>query len=128
MSSHIRHGAGAVRPYLHGPVALIQFVKDVFEAEEIERHEFGPESFHVELKVGDSVLVIEAGELPKDVTPWTNSVYVYVKDVDAAYERAMKLEARSIAAPVDKPYQERQAGFRDAAGNTWWVGTYNPES
>ena len=78
----------------------------------------------MELKVGDSVLVVEAGELPPAVEPWTNSVYVYVADVDAAYGTAMQLGAESIAEPVDKPYQERQAGFRDVAGNTWWVAAY----
>lgn len=127
MSKHIRHGIGSVRPYLHGPTSLVTFVTTVFNAEEIERHEFGPESFHVEMKVGDSVLVIEAGELPPDISPWTNSVYVYVPDVDAAYERAVALGAEVISEPVDKPYQERQAGFRDSAGNTWWVGTFKSE-
>ena len=24
----------------------------------------------------------------------------------------------------DKPYGERQCGFTDAGGNTWWVSTY----
>ena len=80
--------------------------------------------FHVELKVADSVLVVEAGELPLAVEPWTNSVYVYVPDVDAAYRTAMQLGAESIAEPADKPYQERQAGFWDAAGNTCWVAAY----
>ncbi|MCG6659794.1 VOC family protein [Halomonas campisalis] len=103
------------------------FVATVFAAEELERHEFGPESFHVEMRVGDAVLVIEAGELPPGVAPWTNALYVYVPDVDAAYERAMALGAEAISEPVDKPYQERQAGFRDMAGNTWWIGTFQAE-
>jgi PhnB protein len=30
----------------------------------------------------------------------------------------------SIAAPEDKPYQERQAGVRDSFGNVWWISTY----
>ncbi|QTF92194.1 VOC family protein [Halomonas sp. BM-2019] len=124
MNEHIRHGMGSVRPYLHGPVSLVTFVATVFDAEELERHAFGPESFHVEMRVGDAVLVIEAGELPPDVAPWTNAIYVYVPDVDAAFERAMALGAEAIARPADKPYQERQAGFRDVAGNIWWIGTF----
>jgi len=47
-----------------------------------------------------------------------------VPDVDAVYARAMGSAARSLAAPEDKPYHERQAGFVDAGGNTWWVSTY----
>lgn len=119
---HIRHGLGSVRPYLHGPVGLIDFVKKVFGAVELERHEFGPESFHVEMRIADSVIVIEAGELPPEVEAWRCSVYVYVEDVDAAYRKAVELGAEPIAEPADKPYGERQAGFLDAGGNTWWVG------
>jgi PhnB protein len=38
--------------------------------------------------------------------------------------RAIELGAKSISAPEDKPYNERQAGFVDAGGNTWWVSRY----
>lgn len=124
MTNHIRHGIGSVRPYIHGPTSLLPFLAEVFGARELERHDFGPESFHAELCIGDSVVAIEAGTLPPGVDAWTNAVYVYVEDVDAAYSRAVHLGAESIAEPTDKPYQERQAGFRDVAGNTWWVGTY----
>lgn len=127
MGNHIRHGVGAVRPYLHGPVGLLQLVVDVFGARETERHQLGPQSFHAEFQIGDSALVIEAGELPAGIEPWTSTVYVYVPDVDAAFRAAMELGAQAIASPTDKPYQERQAGFRDAAGNTWWIATYRPD-
>lgn len=122
--SHIRHGHGSVRPYLHGPVDLPEFIRGVFEAVELERHEFGPQSYHVEMQIGDSVVVIEAGELPEDVKPWQGSVYVYVQDVDAVFARAVNQGAQVLSPIQDKPYQERQAGFVDAAGNTWWIATY----
>ena len=122
--AHVRHGIGSVRPYVHGPVELLDFVKQTFDAVELERHELGPKSFHVEMQIGDSVIVIEAGKLPPDVASWKNSIYVYVKDVEAVYGRALRLGAKPLAQPEDKPYQERQAGFVDAAGNTWWVATY----
>lgn len=124
IQDHIRHGIGTVRPYVHGPASLPEFVKAVFGAAELERHEFGPDSFHVELQVGDSVLVIEAGELPSSVSPWVNAIYVYVTDVDAVFRKAIELGAEPVSEAEDKPYQERQAGFRDSAGNTWWVATF----
>jgi len=126
-SEHVRHGIGAVRPYLYGPVQLLEFVRKTFNAVELERHEFGPESFHVEMQIGDSVVVIEAGELPPEVAPWKGAIYVYVEDVDAVYSRALNLGAKPLAPLEDKPYQERQAGFVDVAGNTWWVATYKPQ-
>jgi len=76
------------------------------------------------LQIGDSLLWIEAGDLPEGIRPWVGSVYVYVQDVDAVYQRALERGARSISAPDDKPYDERQAGFTDVANNTWWVSTY----
>lgn len=123
-AAHVRQGHGAVRPYLYGPIDLPDFVRQVFDAIELERFEFGPKSFHVEMQVGDSTLVIEAGDLPQSVKPWRGSVYVYVPDVDAVHARALSLGATLLAAVEDKPYQERQGGFVDAAGNTWWVATY----
>lgn len=125
-ASHIRHGRAAVRPYLYGPIGLPEFLRQVFGAIELERFEFGPQSFHVEMQIGDSTVVVEAGELPPDVKPWLGSVYVYVEDVDAVHARALSLGAKLLAAVENKPYGERQGGFIDAAGNTWWVATYKP--
>jgi len=98
-------------------------VKDAFHAVEIERHEFGPKSFHIEAQIGDSVIVLEIGDPPSPSgTP--GSIYVYVPDVDDAYRRALERGTSSVAAPDDKPYQERAAGVRDSYGNTWWISTY----
>ena len=124
MSQHIRHGQGSVRPYMHGPFSLIDFIKKVFHADEVERHTFDDQSCHVQFQIGDSALVLEAGKLPKNAAPWPNQIYVYVDDVDTVYQRARELGAQSIAEPEDKPYDERQAGIRDIAGNTWWIATY----
>ena len=73
----------------------------------LERNVDGPTL----LQIGDSLLWVEAGDLPPDVEPWVGSVYVYVPDVDATYARAVQRGARSISAPETKPYGERQAGF-----------------
>ena len=120
---HVRHGFGSVRPYVHGHLDLWDLVKESFGAVEIERHEFGPKSSHIEAQIGDSIIVLETGDPPApEGTP--GSIYVYVTDVDSAYCRAIERGASSVAAPEDKPYQERAAGIRDSFGNTWWISTY----
>ena len=122
--AHVRHGFGTVRPYLYGAYELPAFLVDVFGAQEIERHESEDRrAAHVELAIGDSALVVEAGELPPGVNPTPASVYVYVEDVDAVYRHALEAGAEAIAAPEDKPYGERGCGFA-AYGNTWWVATH----
>ena len=121
---HIRHGFGTVRPYIYGGLDLPDFAQRVFGAVELERHQFSERSFHYEGRIGDSVVVIEAGDLPAHVSGTKASIYVYVDDVDETYARALNLGATSVAEPEDKPYQERSAGFKDTSGNTWWISQY----
>ena len=109
-----------MRPYLHGPIDLPRFLEKTFDAVILEENQDGPTL----LQIGDSLVWVEAGELPPNVTPWVGSVYVYVEDVDTVYARAIELGAKSIAAPENKPYNERQAGFVDTGQNTWWVSRY----
>ncbi|HEU5347760.1 MAG TPA: VOC family protein [Ktedonobacterales bacterium] len=120
--SYIRHGFGAVRPYLYGNTDLPEFVREVFGAEVVERAGYEDQSAHVEMRIGDSVLVIEAGGAHETMT--RAAVYVYVPDVDATYQRALQLGATSVAEPADKPYLDRNAGVKDSFGNTWWIGTH----
>lgn len=119
--THVRHGIGSVRPYMYGGVDLIDFIRETFSAEVIERHPIGG-GFHVEFQIGDSALVLEAGEFGGKKPPC--SIYVYVPDVDAVYERALRAGAESIRKPEDKPYHERSGGVRDSFGNTWYISTY----
>ena len=117
---HVHKGFGSVRPYLHGPIDLPSFLQKTFNAVILDINQDGPTL----LQIGDSLVWVEAGELPSHVEPWVGSVYVYVEDVDKVYARAIELGAKSISALEDKPYNERQAGFVDAGGNTWWVSRY----
>ena len=121
-NKHIRHGIGSVRPYLYGDLKVPELVKHAFGSQELERLPAG-NGYHIEAKIGDSMIVLEAGDPPHpDGT--RASIYVYVEDVDAAYKRALEAGATSVAAPADKPYQERTASVKDTYGNTWWLATY----
>jgi PhnB protein len=113
--THIRNGMGTVRPYVYGPPSMLDFVRETFGAEVVER--MGGE---VGLRLGDSMLALTLGDFPEG----NASIYVYVEDSDAVYERALRAGATSVAEPTDKPYQERQAAVRDASGTTWWISTY----
>jgi PhnB protein len=120
---YIRHGFGTVRPYIYGHLGLDDMIKEAFGALELERHQFGARSFHIEVQIGDSILVLETGDpLPAEATE--GSIYLYVPDVDAVYQRALQCGAKSVAAPQEKPYAERVAGVKDSFGNTWWISTY----
>jgi PhnB protein len=123
---YIRHGFGAVRPYVFGYPDVITLIESAFDAEVLEKLP-APNGFHVEARVGDSVIVLEASDPPpRGGQP--SSIYVYVADVDAVYERAVQGGAESVSPPENKPYDERAAGVRDRFGNTWWIATYRHSS
>jgi PhnB protein len=121
-TKHIRHGVGSVRPYLYGRLDMLELVKRAFGAVELEHLKMG-NGAHVEAKIGDSMIVMEVSDPPHPGGK-PASIYVYVDDVDASYQRALAAGATSVAAPEDKPYQERAAGVKDSFGNIWYIATY----
>jgi PhnB protein len=120
---YVRDGFGSVRPYLYGRLELADFVRSVFGAVELGRYELGDKAFHIEARIGDSVVVLEVSD-PPHPSGKPNSTYVYVEDVDETYQRALKVGATSVREPADQPYEERNAGVLDTFGNTWWIATY----
>jgi PhnB protein len=120
--NHVPHGKGTVRAYVYGRLDLLDFAKQVFDAVEVERNTV-PNGFHVEAQIGDSAIVLAAMDPPyKEATK--ASIYVYVEDVDATYERAIAAGATSLNPPADKPWKGRMGGLKDSFGNIWYIETY----
>lgn len=124
---YIRHGMGAARPYVYGNLDLPAFLTQTFGAVELERAATSANGAHVEMQIDDSIVVLETGEWPTDDAPKPVSIYVYVPDVDVAYQRALACGATGVGEPEEKLYGERGAGVRDSFGNTWWIATYKSE-
>ena len=122
MNRHIRNGVGAVRPFIYGRLDLLDFVPKVFGATELERNRIGG-GFHVQMQIGDSVVVLSAME-PPYAEATRASTYVYVDDVDATYERAIAAGAISLSKPGKRPFHERTASVKDSFGNIWFLATY----
>ena len=117
----LREGFHTVTPYLTAKDVngLVEFTKLAFGAVETFRAEMGPGHFHIEVRIGDSMVMIGGGP---DVSPATGMIYLYVDDVNAAYKRALYAGATSIQEPGDTPDGERRGGVRDAFGNLWYFG------
>ena len=123
-STLVRKGFHTITPYLYGKLDFVDFVKQAFGAVELFRHKYGEQTFHLELRIGDSMAMLEASEdPPKGAT--VASLHVYASDVDAAYRRAIQAGATSFSEPTDQPYGERVAGVKDSFGNVWWIATPN---
>jgi len=109
---------------------LIDFVKNVFGAEEKFRSVGSAGGRHAEVQLGDSMIMIGGG-IPGGSwkgDPLPSAFHVYVSDCDAVYQRALDAGAASIQAPADQEYGERTAQVKDASGNFWYVATYKGEN
>lgn len=120
----------AVTPFITVPEGekLLEFLKHTFGAEETARHPHGPGSgFVAAMKIGDSDLLIMGDEsLRGQEQP--AALHVYVKDCDAAYQRALDAGAVTngppgVGEPADRPWGERAAFVRDPFGNFWNIAT-----
>ena len=119
----VREGFRTVTPYISVAEGgkLIEFMKHTFGAEELLR---SPSSagFHAEVRIGDSMLMIESGESLRG-RERIGAFHVYVPDCDAAYRRALEAGATSLGEPTDRPYGERSGFVKDTSGNHWYIAT-----
>ncbi len=122
----IPEGYQTVIPYLlvEGAAELTTFLTDAFDAKVRQRLDRPDGSvMHVELEIGDSIVMI--GEPMAQFGAMPSSIYLYVEDCDAIYQRALEAGATSIMQPTDMPHAgERYGGVKDPSGNLWWVATH----
>jgi PhnB protein len=123
--THFLPEMGSVTPYLHPRDAgkLIAFLKEAFGAEEVMRAQSAAGIVeHAKVRIGDSIL--EMGEAHGEHHPMPTMFYMYVKNADESYERALKAGGKSIAAPADQPYGDRNGAVEDPFGNQWYIATH----
>jgi PhnB protein len=121
---NVPEGLRTVTPYLHprGAPALIEFLKQAFGAEEIDRHQ-SPDGIvhHAKIRIGDSI--VEIGEAHGRWQPMPTAIYLYVEDVDAAYRRAVEAGGTGLLPPTDQTYGARNAWVKDPHGHTWYIAS-----
>ncbi|MCC8957191.1 VOC family protein [Bradyrhizobium sp. Pear77] len=94
---------------------LTGFLRDVFDAQGEVRS-----GAPTEMRMGDSIILISDGGSVRDAMP----AFLYVRNADETYRRAIAAGAESIETPVDTPYGDRRAMVRDAWANVWQIATY----
>ena len=124
----IPEGYHSVTPYfvVQGVPRLLDFLKQAFDATEIFRMP-RPDGtiMHAELRIGDSIVML--GEAMEEFPPRSSSIYLYVNDADATYQRALQAGATSTMEPADQFWGDRNAGVVDPAGNHWWIATHQED-
>jgi PhnB protein len=127
VTNYMPDGSPTVTPYLavKGVAALIDFLKLVFDAKELDRLTL-PDGriMNAAVSIGNSrVMMGDPGDRPSEPA----MLYVYVPDCDAVYAEAIAAGATSLVEPVDMFYGDRTAAFQDASGNKWWVATHKED-
>jgi PhnB protein len=106
-----------------GAQAVIDFLKKTFGATQLRRFD-NPDGkiMHAEVRVADTVIMIaDAGGDYPSFPVW---LHVYVSDADVTYRAALQAGGVSVQEPVRKEHDtDKRGGFKDPAGNTWWVAT-----
>jgi len=125
MADPIPSGYHTVTPYLRvtGAADFMQFLERAFGAKENHRS-LGPDGtiMHADVTIGDSHVMLTEGKETFPTLP--ASLFLYVADVDATYQKAIEAGATSIMEPSDQFYGDRTGGVRDPFGNDWWIGTH----
>jgi PhnB protein len=106
----------------------IDWYKRALGAEEVGRSA-GPDGkiMHAELKIGDSRVmmndVMMGGKGPRAFGGSPASLWLYVENSDALFNRAVGAGA-TVQMPMDDQFWGDRAGaIADPAGYTWWIAT-----
>lgn len=121
-----RPGFHTITPYLmvQDVDAVVAFLREAFGATERFRTVGGAGGTHVEVQIGDSMLMLGGGnETVSEQRPV--ALFLYVEDVDAVYERALAAGGSSLMEPAAGLFGEAAgAGVRDPFGNEWYMGRH----
>jgi len=122
-----RPGFRTVTPYLHPQrPEFLDFLKNVFGAEETERTVMGPDRFHAELRIGDSMVMLGVGSgrtMPVVLE-------LYVPNVDEVYKRAIDAGCRELQPVLDAHWEDglRLGCVEDPTGDHWVIATHRSGS
>jgi PhnB protein len=126
-------GYHTITPHIvvSNPSEAIEFYKKAFGAEERARMESpdGRTIMHAEIKIGDSIVML-AGEFPNgpkaaDTLGGTPvALHIYVEDVDALWDRAIKAGGQEFFPLNDTFWGDRYGVLIDPFGHRWAMATH----
>ena len=122
----IPEGFHTITPYLvaDGAEKVIRFMKDAFGAQTVFEPMTRPDGkiMHAELKIGDSIVMLS--DVSERAQATSDMLHLYVPNVDAVYQKALKAGGKSLSEPADQFYGDRSGGVMDPAGNRWFIATH----
>lgn len=110
----------------------IEFYKQAFGAKQRGEVARGPDGkvMHAELQIGDSIIMMsdefpDFGTLsPQSVGGSSVQLHIYLDNVDAAFDRAVKAGATVTMPLMDQFWGDRYGTLRDPFGHKWSIATH----
>jgi PhnB protein len=137
MAKPIPDGYHTVTPALtvKNGAEAIEFYRRALGARELMRLSSpdGTHLMHAEIEVGNSrgMLAEESPEMgcraPATVGAVTSSLYVYVEDVDTAFQRAVEAGGKALMPPTDMFWGDRFGQVEDPSGHRWGLATHRED-
>ena len=90
----------------------------------------GPDGgvMHAEMELADGVIMLGCPgpeyRNPAHLGQGTQSLYVFVDDVDKHFEKAKDAGAKILEPPADQFYGDRRYGAEDPEGHAWFFATH----
>ena len=122
-----RPGFHTVTPYLivRSLETYLAFLQQAFGATEHFRTTGSAGGQHVEVRIGDSMIMLGAGERRPEQATLPVMLFLYLEDVDAVYQAALAAGATTLLEPTDGAFGEpRGAGIKDMVGNEWYFANW----
>jgi PhnB protein len=112
----------------------IDFYKNALGAEELMRMT-GPDGKipHAELKIGDSIVFLSdenpafGNKSPQTLGGSTGGLYLYLEDVDTAFQRAVDAGGKATCPVTDMFWGDRMGNFVDPFGHSWTLATHTQD-
>jgi len=136
--SAVPQGFHTVTPQLtlDNAAQAIDWYKKALGAEELSRAT-GPDGkiMHAEVRIGDSRIMVNdpmmGGKGPKALGGSPASLWIYVEDCDALFNRAVAAGAQVVGGPMgamaDQFWGDRCGTFTDPQGYHWTIATHKED-
>lgn len=109
-----------------GADELLGFLKNAFDGREAGIFKTPDGTIaHAEVIIGDTRIML--GEETPDAPAMPGRAYMYVKDADSSYRKALNAGAVSLREPKDQFYGDRTASVKDPTGNVWTLATHKED-
>jgi len=112
----------------------IEFYKKALGAEERMRMAgLDGKISHAELKIGDSIIFLTdenpamGCKSPQTLGGTSSGFYLYVEDVDTAFQRAVGAGGKAKMPVTDMFWGDRLGSFDDPYGHTWTLSTHTQD-